>query len=377
MADNDSSQEKTEQASDHKREKAKKEGQVARSQELGTSAVLISAALGLMMTGQDIAIAMKRITSSLMSLTRAQIFDDHTSLLIWRDIGSELVLPLFGFIAFLAVIAFAGNIALGGLSFSVSAFMPKPSKMSPIAGFKRMFGTKALVELTKGVAKFAVVASMAYALLGLYLDEILALSQDHLPGNIYHALELTAWIFILLCASTLLIVIIDVPFQIWDHNKKLKMTKQELKDEHKNMEGKPEVKGRIRQMQREMAQQRMMKDVPNADVIIVNPDHYAVAVKYDAARSKAPFVVAKGVDEVAFNIREIARHHKITIVSAPPLARAVYHSTKINQDIPEGLFTAVAQVLAYVFQLREYHKGKGRKPTAIPLKQNIPEEMEY
>lgn len=377
MAENDSSQEKTEQASAHKVEKARKEGQVARSPELGTSAVLISAGVGLMMTGQDLALAMKHITSSMMSLTRAQIFDDHTSLLIWRDIGSELALPLLGFIAFLAVIAFAGNIALGGLSFSVKAFMPKPNKMSPMAGFKRMFGTKALVELTKGVAKFSVVALMAYALLVLYLDEILALSQDHLPGNIYHALDLTVWIFILLCASTLLIVVIDVPFQIWNHNKQLKMTKQEVKDEHKDMEGKPEVKGRIRQMQRDMAQQRMMKEVPNADVIIVNPEHYAVAVKYEASRSKAPFVMGKGVDQVAFRIREIAQHHNVTIVSAPPLARAVYHTTKINQDIPEGLFTAVAQVLAYVYQLREYKRGKGRKPTAIPLKQAIPKELEH
>ncbi|WP_299005627.1 flagellar biosynthesis protein FlhB [uncultured Shewanella sp.] len=377
MAENDSSQEKTEQASAHKLEKAKKEGQVARSQELGTSAVLISAGLGLMMTGQELALALKHIMSSLMSLTRAQIFDDHTSLLIWRDIGRELALPLLGFIAFLALIAFVGNIALGGLSFSVKGFMLKPSKMSPIAGFKRMFGTKALVELTKGLAKFSVVALMAYGLLILYLNDILALSQEHLPGNIYHALDLVVWIFILLCASTLFIVIIDVPFQIWNHNKQLKMTKQEVKDEHKDMEGKPEVKGRIRQMQRDMAQQRMMQDVPNADVIIVNPEHYAVAVKYEVSRSKAPFVVAKGVDEVAFKIREIAKHHKVAVVSAPPLARAVYHTTKINQDIPEGLFTAVAQVLAYVYQLREYQKGKGRKPTPIPLKQDIPEDLTH
>ncbi|WP_299495107.1 flagellar biosynthesis protein FlhB [uncultured Shewanella sp.] len=377
MAENDSSQEKTEQASAHKLEKAKKDGQVARSQELGTSAVLISAGLGLMMTGQELALAMKHITFSLMSLTRDQIYNEQASLLIWPEIGRELVLPLLGFIAFLALIAFGGNIALGGLSFSVKAFMPKPSKMSPIAGFKRMFGTKALVELTKGVAKFSVVAFMAYALLTLYLDEILALSQEHLPGNIYHALDLVVWIFILLCASTLMIVVIDVPFQIWNHNKQLKMTKQEVKDEHKDMEGKPEVKGRIRQMQRDMAQQRMMQDVPQADVIIVNPEHYAVAVKYEANRSKAPFVVAKGVDEVAFKIREIAKHHKVAVVSAAPLARAVYHTTKINQDIPEGLFTAVAQVLAYVYQLREYQQGRGRKPTAIPLKQDIPKELEH
>jgi flagellar biosynthetic protein FlhB len=175
----------------------------------------------------------------------------------------------------------------------------------------------------------------------------------------------------------LLIVIIDVPFQIWNHNKQLKMTKQEVKDEYKDTEGKPEVKGRIRQMQQEMAQRRMMTEVPNADVIVVNPEHYAVAVKYDVSRSSAPFLIAKGVDDVAFRIREIAREHNVAIVSAPPLARAIYHTTKVDQQVPEGLFTAVAQVLAYVFQLRQYQKGKGRRPKPIPLKQPIPDDLKH
>ena len=155
------------------------------------------------------------------------------------------------------------------------------------------------------------------------------------------------------------------------------MTKQEVKDEYKDTEGKPEVKGKIRQMQREVAQRRMMSEVPNADVIVVNPEHYAVAVKYDAMKSTAPYVLAKGVDEIAFKIREVAREHEIAIISAPPLARAIYHTTKIDQEIPEGLFTAVAQVLAYVFQLRQYQQHGGRRPTAIPLKQPIPKDLKY
>lgn len=155
------------------------------------------------------------------------------------------------------------------------------------------------------------------------------------------------------------------------------MTKQEVKDEYKDTEGQPEVKGRVRQMQREMAQRRMMAEVPNADVIVVNPEHYAVAVKYDVNRSIAPFVVAKGVDEVAFQIRAIAREHNVAIVSAPPLARAIYHTTKLDQQVPEGLFTAVAQILAYVFQLRQFQKGKGRRPKAIPLNQPIPDELKH
>ncbi|MCK8043334.1 MULTISPECIES: flagellar biosynthesis protein FlhB [Shewanella] len=377
MSENDSSQEKTEEATSRKLQQAKDKGQVARSKELGTSAVLIAASVGLLMTGPDMAQALHNIMTKLFTLSRDDIFDTNQMMNVWGMVGSELAVPLFGFILFLALIAFAGNVALGGMSFSVKAFMPKASKMSPVAGFKRMFGVQALVELTKGIAKFSVVAITAYLLLTIYLNDILLLSQEHLPGNIYHAMDIVVWIFILLCASTFLIVVIDVPFQVWNHAKQLKMTKQEVKDEYKDTEGKPEVKGRIRQLQHEMSQRRMMGEVPNADVIVVNPEHYAVAVKYDAAKSTAPFVVAKGVDEVAFKIREIAREHDVAIVSAPPLARAIFHTTKIDQEIPEGLFTAVAQVLAYVFQLRQYQKGKGRRPNPIPVKQPIPDELKH
>ena len=351
MAENDSSQEKTEEATSRKLQQAKDKGQVARSKDLGTSAVLIAASVGLVMTGPSIAKAMHTIMTNLFTLTREEIFDTRQMMNIWSMVGNELAAPLLGFILLLALIAFAGNVALGGMSFSAKACMPKPSKMSPVAGLKRMFGVQAVVELTKGIAKFSVVAITAFLVLKIYLNDILMLSQDHLPGNIYHALDLVSWIFILLCASTFIIVAIDVPYQIWHHAKQLKMTKQEVKDEYKDTEGKPEVKGRIRQLQQEMAQRRMMGEVPNADVIVVNPEHYAVAVKYDAAKSTAPFVVAKGVDEVAFKIREIAREHDVAIVTAPPLARAIYHTTKIDQEIPEGLFTAVAQVLAYVFSI--------------------------
>jgi flagellar biosynthetic protein FlhB len=218
---------------------------------------------------------------------------------------------------------------------------------------------------------------MAYLLLNYYFLDILTLSQGHLPSNVYDALDLLVWMFIILCSSTIIIVVIDVPFQIWNHNKQLRMTKQEIKDEYKDTEGQPEVKGRVRQMQREMAQRRMMSEVPNADVIVVNPDHYAVAVKYDAAKAAAPYVLAKGVDDVAFKIREIAREHDVAIVSAPPLARAIYHTTKVEQEIPEGLFTAVAQVLAYVFQLRRYQQKGGKRPTPIPQNQPIPNELKY
>jgi flagellar biosynthetic protein FlhB len=377
MAENDSSQERSEEPTEKRLEQAREKGQVARSKELGTAAVLLAASVGFSMTGPAIAKSLHTIMKQLFTMERDQIFDPNSMFRVWGVVGNELAGPLISFIALLAFVAFLGNIVLGGISFSVKAFMPKGSKLSPMNGFKRMFGTQALVELTKGIAKFAVVALSAYFLLKFYFIDILTLSSDHLPGNIYHSLELLIWMFIVLCSSMLLIVIIDVPFQIWNHNKQLKMTKQEIKDEYKDSEGKPEVKGKIRQMQQEMAQRRMMTEVPNADVIVVNPEHYAVAVKYDVSRSSAPFLIAKGVDDVAFRIREIAREHNVAIVSAPPLARAIYHTTKIDQQVPEGLFTAVAQVLAYVFQLRQYQKGKGRRPKAIPLSQPIPDDLKH
>ncbi|MGL5025698.1 MAG: flagellar biosynthesis protein FlhB [Shewanella oncorhynchi] len=373
----ESSGERTEEPTGRRLEQAREKGQIARSKELGTAAVLISAACGFYMLGPSLAISLTRVFEIVFTMDRAQIFDTNEMFNVWGVVASEIAWPMAKIMLLIVVVAFIGNVSLGGINFSSQAMMPKASKMSPLAGFKRMFGVQALVELTKGIAKFSVVAFSAYFLLSFYFNDIMLLSSDHLPGNVYHALDLLVWMFILLCSSILFIVVIDVPFQIWNHNKQLKMTKQEVKDEYKDTEGKPEVKGHIRQMQRELAQRRMMAEVPNADVIVVNPEHFAVAIKYDVQRSAAPFVIAKGVDDVAFKIREIARAHNIAIVSAPPLARAIYHTTKLDQQIPEGLFTAVAQILAYVFQLRQYQKGRGRKPIPVPLNQPIPDELKY
>ncbi|MBE8168539.1 MAG: flagellar biosynthesis protein FlhB [Shewanella sp.] len=373
----DTGQERTESPTARRLQQAREKGQVARSKELGTSAVLLAAAVSFAMIGPALAESLIRVMTKVFTMDRAEIYDTDAMLRVWGIVATEIMWPVFSIVCLIAVVAFLGNVVLGGLSFSSKAMMPKASKMSPMAGFKRMFGVQALVELTKGIAKFLVIATSAYVLLNFYFNDILQLSTSHLPANVFQALDMLVWMFIVLCSATLLIVIIDVPFQLWNHNKQLKMTKQEVKDEYKDTEGKPEVKGRVRQLQREISQRKMMSEVPNADVIVVNPEHYAVAIRYDADKAKAPYVVAKGVDDIAFKIREIARNHDISIVSAPPLARAIYHTTKIDQQVPDGLFTAVAQVLAYVFQLRQFHSGKGRKPTAIPQDQPIPDELKH
>ena len=259
----------------------------------------------------------------------------------------------------------------------MDAASPKLSKMSPAKGLKRMFGTQALVELTKALAKFGVIATLAWALLTFYFPHILTLSQTAYPLNIVGALDILLWMFILLCSSLILIALADAPYQIYKHTKELKMTLQEVKDEYKNTEGKPEVKGRQRQIQREISQRRMMQDVPSADVIVTNPTHFSVALKYDPNGTLAPTVVAKGVDQTAFKIREIAREHHVTVVASPALARAVYYTTEIDHQIPDGLFGAVAQILAYVYQLEQFQKRKGKRPTKLPSEFEIPDELQH
>lgn len=376
MADNNTAQERTEAPTAKRLQDARKKGQIARSRELGTSAVLIASAIGLLLIGPNLAQSLLNIMGELFTPSRTEIYDPKFMLNLWQIIRDELMVILI-FIGFLFLASFAGNIALGGMNFSWQAIAPKLNRMSPLNGFKRMLGIQALIELLKAIAKFSVVAVTACLLLYFYHDELLNLAQSDQIQSIAIALELLVWLFILLCSSTLLIVIIDAPFQLWNHNKQLLMTKQEVKDELKDTEGRPEVKGRIKQIQKEIAQQRMMTKIPEADVIIVNPEHYAVAIKYDPTQSSAPYVVAKGVDNIAFKIREIANIYQITTVSSPALARAIYHTTKLEQQIPDGLFVAVAQVLAYVYQLKQYQQGRGRKPTPLAPEQPIPDELRY
>jgi flagellar biosynthetic protein FlhB len=225
-----------------------------------------------------------------------------------------------------------------------------------------MFSMRSLVELVKAIAKVGLVIIIAVLILDVRTEDLLSIAEEAPVPAMAHALWTAGWSFFLLSCSMVIIAAIDVPFQIYDHHKKLKMTHQEVKDEFKDTEGKPEVKGRIRQLQREMSQRRMMQDVPDADVVITNPSHYAVALKYDQGKMAAPLVVAKGADQIALKIMEIAREHKVDLLRTPPLTRAVYHSTEIGGEIPGGLYVAIAQVLAYLFQLRRYRKGQGERP---------------
>ncbi|WP_028117904.1 flagellar biosynthesis protein FlhB [Ferrimonas senticii] len=375
MAQAGDDQEKTEEATPRRRQQAREKGQVPRSKELGTAAVLVAAALAMIAFGEGLATALLTVAQNQFDLSRAESFAGSDYGAMAMGVLAELALPLSAFIVTLFIAAFIGNVALGGVSFSGQAAAPKLSKMNPLSGLKRMFGLQALVELIKSIAKFLVIALVAYVLLSLNFDAILALSFGDPAGAIRNALVLLLSLFVLLCCSLLLIVAIDVPYQVWNHSKQLRMSKQEVKDEYKQTEGKPEVKGRIRQLQREMAQRRMMAAVPSADVVVVNPTHYSVALKYDKARNAAPLLVAKGNDEIALKIREIAREYQVPVIASPALARALFYSTELDKPIPEGLFTAVAQILAYVFQLKQHQRGRGRRPNPLPAELAIPTEL--
>lgn len=370
----DSGQDKSEDPTEKRLKESRDKGQIARSKELNTLAVVMVAAVGLIMLGPAMAGRLLDLMRFNFIIEREALYSTDTmglQLLASVGIGLEVIGPLF---FMLLIAALVGPILLGGWLLSAKSMAPKFSRMNPLAGLKRMFSIKALVELLKALAKFLVVLITALAVLNLFQDQMLTLDRQPLPDAIAHSARILGKALLFLACSLILIAAVDIPFQLWDNKQKMKMTKQEVKDEYKDSEGKPEVKSRIRQLQREMAERRMMGEVPKADVVITNPTHFAVALKYDPIKSGAPVVIAKGADFTALRIREVAAEHDIIVLESPPLARAVFYSTELDQQIPSGLYLAVAQVLAYVFQLRQYRAGQGKRPGPMP-KPDIPDDL--
>jgi len=375
MAEDDS-QEKTEEASGRKIEKAREEGQVPRSRDLTTSVVLLLGSIGLLYFSDYMGGKFVEMTRANFVISREAIFDPNAMIGHFASAMYMGLISLVPFMALMLVASIVGPVALGGWLFSGDALMPKLSRMDPLAGLKRMFSMKAVVELLKASAKVTIILGTTILLLKYYAQPMFRISDEEVGAAIIHSVDISAYALIILSACTLLIAAVDVPWQLYEYNKKLKMSKQEVKDESKDTDGKPEVKGRIRQLQREMAQRRMMSNVPSADVIITNPTHYAVALKYNPESMATPILLAKGGDNIALKIREIAKAHDIEIIESPVLARAIFHTTELDAEIPAGLYLAVAQVLAYVFQLRTYRKGRGQKPK-YPTNLNVPRDMYF
>ncbi|WP_415895627.1 flagellar biosynthesis protein FlhB [Neptuniibacter sp. PT34_22] len=372
----DSGQEKTEDPTPKRIKEAREKGDVPRSKELATTLVLMAAVFSVIIFGAQLANSMLGVMESNFVLDRDAVFDTNKMLAHFAISAKESLMGLAGIFGVLLIAALVGPIALGGWNFSAQSIAPKGSRIDPLAGLKRMFSLKSLIELFKAIAKFSLVGGFAILILWTIRGDLLALGTFEARPAIDAALETIIWVFMALSAVLILVAVVDVPYQLYDYTEKMKMTLQEVKDELKNTEGKPEVKGRIRQLQREIAQRQMMQSVPEADVVITNPTHYSVALKYESEGRGAPILVAKGADFVALKIREIADEHDIPILSAPPLARAIYNSTEIDDEIPSGLYMAVAQVLAYVFQLKRYKEREAERPSNLQVdKLPIPDEF--
>ena len=310
------------------------------------------------------------------SFDRSVIFNEesmlgHLGVSIFE--GLYALLPIF---AVLLVAAILGPIALGGWNFSLKTLAPKASRMNPISGLSRMFGAKALMELAKAIGKVVIVAAIALTVLAINTEEIMAIRSEPLLRAMLHSVTTIGWAVLFISCAMIIITMVDIPFQIHDHSQKLKMTLQQVKDEMKDTDGRPEVKQKIRQLQQQMAQNRMMADVPEADVVITNPQHYSVALSYDQSTSSAPLLLAKGGDHMAMRIREVARENSVPIITSAALARAIYFNTDIGDEIPAGLYVAVAQLLAYIYQLRQFVKSGGKRPV-LPSKPEIPDELRH
>ncbi len=377
MAENDG-QERSEEPTGKRISDARKKGQVPRSREMGTLSVLLSGIIGLWLFSPFFLDAFKEIFQLGLSVERHNLFSpDFLVHALLSSIGIvAMPVALLGFLVIFC--ALMGNILVGGYNFSLEVITPKFNKINPLTGLKRIFGINSVVELVKSILKVAFVGSIAYVLISSSLNHILQLPSYRFPDSIFDCLHLVLFITIGIICALIPIAGIDSWFQKWHTHEQLKMTKQEVKDEMKDTEGKPEVKSRIRRLQIEMATRHMMQNVPKADVVVTNPTHYAVALKYDQfTPHSAPVVVAKGTDEIALKIREIAVASNVTIIEAPPLARAIYYSTDLDRTIPEGLFAAVAQVLAYVFQLKMYRARRGLAPRPLDKDLPIPEELQH
>ncbi|WP_397454309.1 flagellar biosynthesis protein FlhB [Pseudomonas versuta] len=366
MAESESGADKTEDPTEKRKKDSREKGEIARSKELNTLAIMLAGSIGLLIFGGALARDMMDLMRYNFSISREALLNPDSMGLALLHSGKVALIAVQPVLVSLLIAALVGPIALGGWLFAAGSLAPKFSRMNPAAGIKRMFSAKALVELLKALAKFFIILIVALLVLQSDIDDLLRIAHEPLELAVIHSLQVVAWSALWMACGLILIAAVDVPVQLWESHKKLLMTKQEVRDEHKDQEGRPEVKQRIRQLQREMSQRRMMSAIPDADVIITNPTHYAVALKYDPEKGAAPMLLAKGSDFLALKIREIGAKHNILLLESPALARSIYHSTELEQEIPAGLYLAVAQVLAYVYQIRQYQAGRGKRPD--PLK---------
>lgn len=366
----ESDQERTEPASPQRLEKAREEGQVVQSRELATFVVLMTSGATLWLMAGNLGQSMSNIVRGGLQFSPGIARDSSHVMTQLSNQFFDAALALAPFFLLVVVAALASPLLLRGWLFSSKALAPKFNRLNPFSGVKRMFSSQGLIELVKSMAKVGLLGGVAAWLIWSNVGAIFSLSLETPSNAIQHMGDIVGKIFLLVSGTMIFIVAIDLPYQLWNHYKQLRMTKEELRREAKESEGDPHLKAHIRAQQREVARRRMMSEIPTADVVVTNPTHYAVALKYTEGKMGAPRVVAKGADAVAAKIRELAAEHKVPLLEAPPLARALFRHTELGDEIPAKLYAAVAEVLAYVFQLRLYQQAGGvypDAPTALPV----------
>lgn len=367
--------EKTEPGSPRRLEKAREEGEVARSRELTTFVLLVTGIGGLWMNAGPMSEHIGRALRHGLHFERASAFDTSHMLVQAGNVVLEALqalIPLFGMMVLAALIA---PLMLGGWLFSTQSLAPKFSKLNPIAGLGRLFSTQSLAELIKAIAKSLLVGSVAYWVISANVASIMSLMSEPVGSALPHMMRLVANCCMLIIASLLVVAALDVPYQLWSYYKKLRMSREDLRQEHKESEGDPQIKAQIRRQQQQMARRRMMTEVANADIVVTNPTHFAVALKYTDKEMRAPRVVAKGTDLLALRIRAIGKENNVPILEAPPLTRALYRHTKLGDEIPAALYAAVAEVLAWVYQLQRWNSEGGIAPN-VPVDLPVPESLD-
>jgi flagellar biosynthetic protein FlhB len=371
----DSDAEKTEPASSRRLEKAREEGDVPRSRELATVTMLLASGGGLWVMGEGLIQHLRHVLARALTFDRIQAFDSSE---LFRNASSGVVEVITAFAplgVLLVLVAIAAPLFIGGWVFSTKAFMPNFAKLNPISGLVKMVSTNALVELLKALVKSVFVGFVAWIVISRKVEEFMRLGDSSVESSLSKLGSILWATYSAIVASLVVIAVVDVVYQIWHYADKMKMTRQEVKQEAKESDGNPETKAKIRQAQRAMSRRRMMSSIPTADVIVTNPTHFAVALRYSDSAGGAPRVVAKGADVLAAKIREIGRDNKIPLLEAPALARALHQNSEIGDEIPEALYSAVAEVLAYIYQLKAFTSSGGDMPTA-PTHIEVPPELD-
>lgn len=367
--------EKTESPSPRKIEKAREEGQVPQSRELSAFMVLMAGGGAVWVLGDSFAQTLADVVRTGLRFDHQLATDPGVLINKMLQQTTDAIIGMAPMLLVIVAAALAGPIVMHGWMFNSKALAPKFSHINPLSGLKRMVSVDSLSELVKSAAKVSLLGAIAGLVMWKGLDALFALGLDSVQAGSRAMGHMLIQAFLLISAGMLAVVLLDVPYQLWRYYTQLKMTREEVRQEVKESEGDPHIKARIRSMQREVARRRMMSEIPTADVVVTNPTHYAVALKYSEGVMRAPRVVAKGADLLAARIREEAGKHRVPILEAPPLARALYRHTELEQEIPVALYTAVAEVLAYVYQLKRYQAAGGDRPR-VPTDLPVPPELD-